>query len=69
LDGKIRKEIKMAELSVIIPFCNEYPQILFTIQSIAQELRDRVDFEIIAVNNYCDEVEKQGRKEIKDMNQ
>lgn len=55
----------MAELSIIIPFCNEYPQVLFTIQSVAQELRDRVDFEIIAINNYCDEVKKQGIEEDK----
>jgi len=53
----------MPDLSVIIPFVNEYPQVLFTIQNIAQELRDRVDFEIIAVNNFCDEVARQGRKE------
>lgn len=53
----------MPELSVIIPFCNEYPQVLFTVQNIAQELRDRVDFEIIAVNNFCEEVAKQGKKE------
>lgn len=55
----------MTKLSIVIPFCNEYPQILFTIQSIAQELRGRADFEIIAVNNYCDEVKKQGVKEDK----
>ncbi len=53
----------MSKLSVIIPFCNEHPQVLFTIQNIAQELRDRTDFEIIAVNNYCDDVAKQGRIE------
>jgi len=45
----------MAELSVIIPYVNEYPQLIFTLQSIAGELRDRVDFEIVAVNNYCDQ--------------
>ena len=38
---------------------NEYPQLVFTIQSIAQELRDRVDFEIIAVDNTCPQSEKQ----------
>lgn len=52
----------MPELSVVIPFVNEYPQVIFTIQSIAQELRDRVDFEIIAVDNSCKEVEAQGRQ-------
>lgn len=55
----------MIKLSVIVPFCNEYPQVLFTIQSIAQELRDRVDFEIIAINNYCQEVKDQKREEDK----
>lgn len=55
----------MPDLSVIIPFCNEYPQVMFTVQNIAQELRDRADFEIIAVNNYCDEVKAQGREEDK----
>lgn len=55
----------MDKLSVVVPFCNEYPQVLFTIQSIAQELKGRVDFEIIAVNNYCDEVKAQGREEDK----
>jgi len=55
----------MAELSIVIPYCNEYPQVLFTIQSIAQELMGRVDFEIIAINNFCEEVVKQGREEDK----
>lgn len=55
----------MPKLSVIIPFCLEQPQALFTIQSIAQELRGRVDFEIIAINNYCDEVKEQGAHEDK----
>jgi len=44
----------MAELSIIIPFVNEYPQVIFTIRSIAEELLGRVDFEIIAVDNYAD---------------
>jgi len=55
----------MAELSVIIPFVNEYPQILFTVQSIFCELRDEVDFEIICIDNWCAEVESQQRKEDK----
>ena len=29
----------MPELSVIVPFVNEYPQNIFTLQSISQELR------------------------------
>jgi glycosyltransferase involved in cell wall biosynthesis len=55
----------VAELSVIIPFCNEYPQVLFTVRNIAEELRGRVDFEIITVNNFCEEVKAQGREEDK----
>ena len=51
----------MAELSVIVPFVQEWPQVAFTIRSIAEELIDRVDFEIIAVDNWCEEVENQKR--------
>jgi glycosyltransferase involved in cell wall biosynthesis len=43
----------MKNLSIIMPFVNEYPQVMFTIQSIAQELIGRLEFEIIAVDNYC----------------
>lgn len=50
---------EMKDLSVIIPFCREFPQVVFTIQSIAQELKRFCDFEIIAVNNYCDEAKRQ----------
>jgi glycosyltransferase involved in cell wall biosynthesis len=61
-------------LSVIIPFVGEYPQVLFTIQSIAQSLLPYgCEFEIIAVNNYCQYVEDQSRviidKKIKLINQ
>lgn len=56
----------MPELSIVVPFINEYPQIIFTIQNIAQELRDRVDFEILAVDNSdCPEMTqwvKQGKR-------
>ncbi len=52
----------MTKLSVIIPYVNEWPQVLFTIRSIAEELRDRVDFEILVVDNYCNEVKKQGKE-------
>lgn len=51
----------MAELSVIIPFVNEWPQVIWTVKSISEELRDRVDFEIITVNNYCNTVKEQGK--------
>jgi hypothetical protein len=51
----------MAELSVIIPFVNEWPQAAFTIRNISEELDGRVDYEIIAIDNWCKEVEDQKR--------
>ena len=42
----------MKDLSVIMPYCNEWPQLLFTIRSVAEELDGKCDFEIIAVDNY-----------------
>lgn len=53
------------KLSIIIPFCCEYPQILYTWQNIhldMQEFRDKnpdYDFEIIVINNWCEQARKQ----------
>jgi len=49
------------KLSVIIPYCNEYPQVLFTVQNIANELhsQDKFDWEIVTIDNYCDQVAEQ----------
>ena len=49
----------MAELSVIMPYVNEHPQVLFTIRSMAEELRG-LDFEILAVDNSCHEFKVRG---------
>lgn len=49
----------MKELSIIIPFAGEYPQAIFTVQAIAESLKDKIDFEIIVVNNYCSELKAQ----------
>ncbi len=58
----------MPELTVVVPFVNEWPQIIWTIRSLAEELIDRVDFEIIAVNNYVDrEIKKPEDKGAKHM--
>ena len=51
------------ELSVIVPFVNEYPQIIFTLQSIAQDLQGRVSFEVAAIDNFCPEVEEMAKKD------
>lgn len=45
----------MKECSVIIPFCNEYPQILFTIQSVIEELTGFCKFEVIVIDNTSDD--------------
>ena len=55
----------MPELSIIVPFVNEYPQVSFTLRSIIEELDDRVDWEIIAINNYSQKVADQKRPEDK----
>lgn len=48
------------DLSIIIPFCNEFPQIAFTVNNIFCELRDSgIDFEIIVIDNWCSEVGEQ----------
>jgi glycosyltransferase involved in cell wall biosynthesis len=48
------------DLSIIIPFVGEYPQVLFTIQSVAQTLiNDSIEFEIIAVDNWCETARQQ----------
>lgn len=39
------------KLSVIIPAANEWPTSVFTVRNIYEELRDRVDFEILYVDN------------------
>lgn len=53
----------MAELSVIIPFVNEYPQVVFTIRSIAEDLAGRCDFEIIAIDNHCKTIDEMAKKD------
>lgn len=50
----------MKDLSIIIPFAGEYPQAIFTVQAIANSIQD-LDFEIIVVDNHCEELEAQWR--------
>jgi len=53
----------MKDLSVIIPHVNEWPQILWTVRSIQQELnRKGINYEIITIDNYCEEVSLQGHR-------
>jgi len=47
-------------LSIIVPFVCEYPQVVFTLRSIHEDLAGQVDHEIIAVDNYCQQVADQG---------
>ena len=51
------------KVSVIIPYCQEWPAIVFTLRAVHEELSE-IDHEIIAVDNWCEEVEHQvGGKE------
>lgn len=59
--GRKLKEIVKGKLSVIVPTILEWPQMAFTLRNIHEELRDRVDHEIICIDNWCDEVKAQGR--------
>jgi hypothetical protein len=50
------------DLSIIIPFVGEYPQVLFTVQATAQMLLPTgIDFEIIAVDNWCEQARGQAK--------
>ncbi len=49
----------MAELSIIMPYCQEFPMVAFTVMDIANDLIGRADFELIAIDNWCDEVAAQ----------
>ena len=46
-------------LSIVIPFVNEWPQVAFTLRAISETLAGRLDFEVIAVDNWCAEVAEQ----------
>lgn len=46
------------KLSVIIPFCNEYPAVVFTVQSVLNEIK-ALNAEVVVINNFCEEVSKQ----------
>lgn len=57
------------ECSIIIPFCNEVPQVVFTIQSVIEELEGFCEYEILAIDNMSDwymkcttDVTRTGRK-------
>lgn len=54
------------KLSVIVPMVGEFPQSAFTLNSIYCELwNSGIDFEVIMIDNWCKEVESQGRKQDK----
>lgn len=49
------------DLAVVVPFVDEWPQIAFTLRSVAETLMGRLSFEIIAIDNWCQEVADQDR--------
>ena len=47
-------------LSIIMPFCNEYPMVAFTVQSVLNEISSLGNnAELIVIDNFCEEVKKQ----------
>lgn len=52
------------KLSIIVPYVNEFPQVLFTIRNLGEELVGRADFEVVPVNNYCPEVQLQAKAQV-----
>lgn len=49
------------KLSIIMPFCGEYPQNIFTVMSVWNQFRRRpdIDWELIAINNWCERAANQ----------
>lgn len=41
----------MPKLSIVIPYLQEFPQVLFTLRSIHEQLKGEVDHEILAIDN------------------
>ncbi len=46
------------KLGVIIPYCQEWPQVAFTVRAIHEELRD-IPHEIVVVDNMCEQAYQQ----------
>jgi len=57
----LKQVVLMKELSIIIPYCNEYPQIIFTVQNVINEI-EGIDAEVIAVANCCNPEDKSYEK-------
>lgn len=54
------------DISIICPFVKEWPQIVWTIQNLREQLvSGNLHGEIILVNNYCSEVEQQAGEDDK----
>lgn len=54
------------KLSIVVPFAGEYPQALFTIRAIGESLIGKdIDFEVIAVDNWCEQLEAQAIQNMK----
>jgi glycosyltransferase involved in cell wall biosynthesis len=56
------ERMSVPDLAVIVPFCNEWSQVAFTLRSVAENLQGELDFEVIACDNYCQEVAEQNRQ-------
>jgi len=45
-------KVEKGKLSIVVPYCREYPQALFTVQNLHEELRGRANYEIITIDNF-----------------
>lgn len=50
----------MRGLSIIVPFVNEWPQIAWTLRALKQQA-EGIPFEIIAIDNHCEQARSFGR--------
>lgn len=49
------------DLSIIVPYAGEWPQVAFTLSAIAEGIGSRLSFEVLAVDNWCEQLAVQGR--------
>lgn len=53
-------DVKKMDLTIIVPFADEMPSVLFTLQAINQNLQNsEIEFEVIAIDNYCNQLIEQ----------
>jgi hypothetical protein len=52
----------MPDLAIIIPFAGEFPHLPWTLQSVMDAFGLQIDYEVLAVDNYCEDARRHGVK-------